>query len=327
MRYQIFQFMKKQKLLLIRKIRYFIVLLILKFKSFKLENSLIILGESRSGTTWLLEILAQAPNTVIHWEPINIRLGVLKGQYNFGRRAYIPEENTDVSYLMLFKDVLTMKRISPWSTRFCKVRKLFKARFVVTKFVKVCLLLPWLVNRFKFKYKPILLLRHPIATAYSQVKTFNKDKLDLKPFKIPQVINNERYEPHVDFINQLSTHLQRQVALWCLNTVPILKHPGHGKDWKVVYYEKILMSPNQELENLNKELGINIPIKSIAFQKASQMAVDQLYKPIPESQLKKWMDLIDSKELECIQKIFDYFDFDLYTIKDFFPNKASETFI
>ena len=44
---------------------------------FKAEEGIVIFSEARGGSTWLMEILNNIPNTVVDWEPLHVNNGVV----------------------------------------------------------------------------------------------------------------------------------------------------------------------------------------------------------------------------------------------------------
>ena len=47
---------------------------ILSAKGFCAEDALVLTGDPRGGTTWLMEILCAWPGTALNWEPLHLSL-------------------------------------------------------------------------------------------------------------------------------------------------------------------------------------------------------------------------------------------------------------
>jgi hypothetical protein len=180
-------------------------------------------------------------------------------------------------------------------------------------------MLAWLVNNFQFKYKPIYLLRHPVAVARSQIRNFFDEQESIEPFEIPDTINSERYRKHLEYLNSLGTRLERQVALWCIHNKSVLNHPDHGKKWIVVYYENVVVNPDKELQKLAKELNLNIPENSIDYQKASRSDYHNEYIADKSVQLSKWKKGLTEDHQKALQQVLDHFEIKEYSAFDIYP--------
>src|SRR4051812_49421745 len=163
---------------------------IIKIKNFQAEQGIIICSEPRGGSTWLMEIFAKLPGSIINWEPLHAENGVVPKEFRWGRMPNIPDNDNTEEYIQLMDDILSMRKISPWTISFCSFQKLLKSKQIITKFVRANRLIPWMTNHFNFRYKPIYLLRHPIPVCISQIKNFQPEAR-LQPFQAPDCINND----------------------------------------------------------------------------------------------------------------------------------------
>ena len=67
---------KQQLIILLDIPNQILIFLIWKSKRFQLQESIIICSETRGGSTWLISILSNIPNTCINWEPLHEKRGV-----------------------------------------------------------------------------------------------------------------------------------------------------------------------------------------------------------------------------------------------------------
>ncbi|HEB62241.1 MAG TPA: hypothetical protein ENI82_03720 [Bacteroidetes bacterium] len=312
------------KIRISRTIRVTLKSFILKIKKFSLNDSILIISSPRGGSTWLTEILNSIDKTIINWEPFHPNYGALSTSINGGDALYVPESQT---YGLLRNDVqeiLKFNKNTKFTLRFLKIKDILSAEIVITKSVRINNLIPWLIKHIDLKRKPIYLLRHPIATAFSHIKAFDEEKT-ISRYIAPNFMHNERFIEHEDYINSLKTKIERQVAIWCLNNIPVIHHPDHGKKWLVVYYENLVMDPEDVTIKLLNEIGINVDMATISkidFKKPSQTDIQQDYKTNSILQLEKWKHWLSDVELDNIQKIFDHFDFLLYSTKSCFPHTS-----
>lgn len=301
--------------------------LFLIFKKFKIEDSIIICGEPRSGTTWLLDLLAKIPHTFTNFEPLHQSYGVVPKKWNWGDRVFIPKEDATIEYYGLIKNILILKSYSKETLRYWmqSISLLLNSKYVITKFVRINLLLPYIVTHFKLKNRPILILRHPIDTCLSQMKAFRH--YTIFPRKIPNSLNNERYLREVDYLQNLTSVLEYNIAIWCINNCPLLEDKETLKKLTLVFYSDLVLNPEKETYKIFSELtcvktsDIDKIISSINFQQASNTDFKKDYIPNPNKQLQKNIDKLTEEEKGRIQKVFDHFNLKLYDAYSVFPKK------
>lgn len=306
-----------------KKVRQKVIVSIIKSKRFKLHKSIIICSYPRSGSTWLTEIFGSIDGMIVNWEPLHVKFGVVPDKYFLGETPslYPNSQNTDV-YEFFFREVLTYKRFNKHSTWYVGAKKVLSSKYVVTKFCRANMLLEWMTQTFEFEYKPILLLRHPIPTVLSILKSWHNDSRDILHFnKLPSTLNNERYREYLDYINGLDTRIEQQVALWCLEHESLLKK--EKVSWQVVFYENILQNPKTELSQIFRSWNFNIFKKNfeqLDFNKTSRSVYykDELKKDT-SLQVEKYLKKIDTKELDGIQKVLDTFEIKVYKAYSPYP--------
>lgn len=303
----------------------------IKGKNFTIDDAIIITSEPRSGSTWLMELFGNLPNCIVNWEPLHVIDGVVPKSDNFGSRPLLTANDDTKRYKKLFIQILTLKLFNAWTGRYISFAKIKTSKYVVTKFVRANSLLPWFTKNLNLKYKPILLMRHPITTCISQLKNFHKvtgaslsePYSEQKMFVPPHCINNERYIKNKDYINSLATPLERQIALWCVNNRDIIIHPER-EGWVTVYYEELLVNPESEIASLLQNLKLPFTAedyKHIDFKKASQSNNRKEFNPDPSVQLESFLQTLNDSYLKKIQNIFDYFEFKNYTAFNAYPIK------
>lgn len=301
------------------------MLLLLKFKKFKVEDSIIICGEPRSGTTWLLDIVSKIPKTCVHWEPFRQENGVVPKKWKWGDRIFIPKEDKNKKYYQLIKGVLSFKIYNKWTIERLSVKSLLKSERIVIKFIRANLLLPYFFQNFNVQNKPILVIRHPIDVSLSKMKAFSYN--NIFPREIPDWLNNNRYFEEADYLQSLTSALEYNIALWCINNCPLLEDEDTISKLNIVFYSDLVLNPEKETRKIFNNLicvkksDIDKIISSINFQKASGTDFKKDYIPNPKKQLQKNIKKLTQEEKERIQNIFDHFNFKLYDAYSVFPKK------
>jgi len=303
------------------KLKPFIINQILRFKRIPVDQNLLIFSDPRGGSIWLMEMLLQIPKTVAIWEPFHVNNGVIPESFKFGWRPYVPEDCSRGDIKSLFTSVLSGENNNVWTIRDSKIVDYLKAEKLIFKFVRINSMLPWLTKNFRFKHKPIYLLRHPVAVALSQIKAFHQNE-SFQQFEIPDVVFNEKYILHQEFLKSLTSPFEKYIAEWCLHNADTIKHSRANKDWIVVYYEDLLVAPQIQLKRIFKELNIelNSGVYSNA-RKPSQMVYKNDFYKESKNQLIKWVDRATASDLEKGEIVLKYFDIKEYSCFNPLPNK------
>ncbi len=298
---------------------------------YKLNNAILIFSEPRGGSTWLMEILDSLPKTIINWEPLHIEQGIVTDKLYLGNFPYIDSNHNSIRYMNLFKKMLTFQTHNIWTTKFVKLRLIWESKYVITKFVRGNQLLPWITTVFRnqFNHRPIYLLRHPISTSMSQLKTFKglnkkealKEMNQKLSFSIPQTLNNKRFIKHKNYLTSLNTRLERQIAIWCINNACLIEQ-NSKKDWIVVYYETLVSEPLKESTRIINELSLGVPtniFESFNFKNPSYTTNHNNTINDTHIQLESIIESLDVIFLERIQKIFDKFGLKIYEANNPYP--------
>lgn len=308
----------------VKKLNYNVLSVVLSFKKFNTENGIIILSEARGGSTWLMEILGNIPNTIFNWEPLHPEKGVVPKKFRWGNRPYLPENDSNPEYKKLMHEILCMKKHSGWTLERNSFSRAIKSETVITKFVRANLLLPWMLQNFRLNSKPIFLLRHPIDTCISHINAFGEMEQIKNKRDIPGWINNERFFQHFDLLKKPISQLEYRIAFWCLNNAWVIQKNFLNK-CIIVYYEDLVMHPEEERKRILIELKRNEmsekAMYSVNLRKASSTNFKNELKTNPEEQLIKNIKNLNSSTKEKIQKIFDHFNFTVYNAFSPFPDK------
>ena len=280
-------------------------------------KAIIICSETRGGSTWLMELLGQIPNSTTLWEPFYPGKGVLPAKFNLGWRPNIEEFDEEPEIKSIIESILRGRLTNRYVLSETTLTKSKQADQLVIKFTRAHLMLPWLTRQFHFHYKPILLLRHPVAVAQSQVRAFAHKSYE--GWRTPDSHKNGIYKVHEPFLNTLQTNLEIQLALWCMHNAIPLSHERNDQDWMVVHYENLLVDPKSELARIKERTGIPIPqLSDEQLSKRSNSDFKGDFKNA-EDQLVKWKAKLSDAELQRLQEILTYFKVDNYSCDHHMP--------
>jgi hypothetical protein len=151
------------------------------------------------------------------------------------------------------------------------------------------------------------------------LQTFVRKNEPVSQYIPPQCRNNQRYIENSAYLNNLTTPLQRNVALWCINNLPVLNNREVLKHLHVVYYEHLLNDPEKEIEQIAKTWNVSLPSKGLNVRKKSKTS-HQAGKAIAvEDQLMRWKNNLPDTELTALQEVLDHYGCTLYSVHSPWP--------
>jgi hypothetical protein len=289
-----------------------------KIKPLPAGKARIIFSETRGGSTWLMELL-QWKGVVTQWEPLNPLFGVIGTKLQFGDRPHLTKEEHMPELVSEFKQVMQGSRFSRWTIKYNKLTSLLQPRYILVKFVRANMLIDWLMNHMEFAVPPVFLIRHPVAVASSQLLTFVRKDEPVAPYEVPTCRNNRRYVENADYLNTLTTPLQRQVALWCINNLPVLNNQVLMKNMHVVYYEHLLRNPISILEGIARAWELELPQAEFDPRKKSKTSHQKGKEIAVEEQLMRWKKNLSENELAALQGVLDHYGCTLYSVHSPWP--------
>ena len=226
--------------------------LLFKKEAFSPEDALIITGTGRSGTTWLADIISSPLGFTAILEPLHLSNKYVR-EVGFSWTPYLPPDTKREDVVTMFRKILSGKTADGFKTIDTHILKIFGSKFFVLKFIRLNRLLPWLLNNFRLKYKPILIIRHPCGVIYSQM---------MHPyFPPPPKINEDdkhlilEFFPHLThYFDESREHILRAIS-WALdNFIPL--HFLNPDEFILVSYEKLVIDPVEEIAKIYKTWGL-----------------------------------------------------------------------
>ena len=301
---------------------------ILSSKKFNINDTIVIAGTPRSGTTWLMEVLSAIPGYTYLYEPINpIWFPKIRG-VGFQSRTYLPPDidwPEGKEYLEKTFTGRVFSLIPPIKFKAQPIMHRILGNKLIVKFVRINRLLPWIAKRFDLRCM-IFIIRHPCAVIASQLKTgfygyfsdsppYHKTSPNLKNLldetaKI-DILDEEVYKR----LKNIKTQEEMLAALWCLDNYIPLSQPK-PYPWTTIAYEKLVKEEKKEVINLFNKIGEkNIPqsvFKSLKEPSMLTLGSDRKVISNTEKQLSKWKKMLSEKQVERILKIVSDFGLDFY---------------
>lgn len=303
--------------------------LMFSHKKFRMEDTVLIAGSPRSGTSWFMEVLGNIPNYVYLFEPLNPKFFHEAGRLKFHSRVYVPASADWREGEEFFKKVFSghfigFQSLYEFTAR--DIMNLLLAKKLLVKSIGINRLLPWISNKFKLN-KIFYIIRHPCAVVASQLNTgwcgyhsTSPPYQDIIP-SIETVVNDalKIKEFHSDFLEKLKNITTREETLavvWCLdNYIPLLYQKSYP--WNIVTYEKLITCGKEELSQLIKKIGVekipNSAIHSLKIPSGLTADNDLYVIARVNDQLSKWKKILSKKQAEAILKIVSDFGLGFYS--------------
>lgn len=276
-------------------------------RNFEPSNNLILCSAPRGGSTWLAELLCQVPRTALLFEPLYLWRKPPFSDLNFTGYQPIPEHADWPAARATFDAVFRGRFVNDWTAHQSSILAFLLAKRMLVKMVRAHAMLPWLIRNFQFRYRPVLLVRHPLAVVASQLR-FGFMRDGFRGFRIPECPFNEHYRKHAEFLLQIRTAEEALAAQWCLaNQVP-LDSPDNDRAWTTVYYEHLLMDPEREIRRIFDGWALPLPHHILnRVRVPSGKTTDARFLSNPERQLDKWRQTFNEGQLERLVAVLDYF--------------------
>jgi hypothetical protein len=235
-------------------------------------HNVIVCGSTRSGTTWLMEILSAGIDTQFDFEPLEpsvhpaVRTLKLRNRYLCPDRTY---ETLDP----VLETIVQGRFVHPYTKGmglhpFHYRRWKFWARNHVIKMVQGHMLLGYLQQRFGCR-RIVLLLRHPFGVIAS-LKRQDWWRSDLEEFldersadlfrdypELQKSVSRATTLLHAGSRSGLSRKIGDTAIRYCLeNYVPIRQHLNRRCSYEILRYEDLAEDPVGRASALCRSLGI-----------------------------------------------------------------------
>ena len=324
------------------------------------DNPIIIAGSARSGTTWVLDVVAESNNLRTVFEPLQPH-GVPEAKH-FGHR-YLKRNSFEPEIKSFMEKVFKGNLHNIWpNTRFlpCRLQpklskmsslnydyhfigryKRFLMRYFeylikyscrrITKFIRANLMLDWLIANFDATI--IFVVRHPGAVTASKISaTKNNPTWDfygidqqniLHQYKYDELLRKDYLEEYHEIFSKKLSPAEGHTLLWCIeNILPL--YGQQKKKYYVFFYEDIVTNPVREYDRMIKIMGLEKkPKRSVIIRPSQQASRELRENSIEENQLTRWMKGFNYQQLSEIDNILKFFKVTTYSA--FEPMPISKT--
>lgn len=282
------------------------------------HRRVLLLGSSRSGTTWLSEVINYDNRYRYIFEPVRHK-HTIKNKL-FKEIPYVPSAPMGAKYHSYFTQLFNGKIHNFWTDSWSPTRY---SRSLLIKEVRINFLLNWLSHSYP-DIKLIFLIRNPYAVVASRLNTnggweeyfvreraiVNKKKL--LSDKQRQLINRRNLAPAEQFF-----------LGWCIeNIIPLQQLPADSQV-KIVFYEDLVLHPQAVLADLFNYLGykpspdlwqiVKNPSKTSSKKRGSKRP----------QYIKSWQRQISPAAIKKLRSHAKVFGVDKLYPDGFMPDKAA----
>jgi len=301
---------------------------ILSHKNLNINDTVLICGSPRSGTTWFEEMMINLLNyTYLHeplhpgWYPESIDAG-----FN-ARSSYIPvgkQNKKAEEYLEKTFKGKTYSFLPNYNINPNLIMNYLSGDKLLVKSVRMNRLLPWITENFELK-KIFLIIRHPCAVVSSQLKSsfigYHSPNPPYDPMfpKTKNIIEdasniNELNQRIIKKLNGIKSKEEILAAAWCLDAYVPINYKD--KKWTTIFYEDYVKSPkeivNKIIDDNNFKIPKNFDIDNVNKPSMSVMEKNKKTVTKTDKQLSKWKKNLSEKQIKNILKVVSDFELNIY---------------
>lgn len=314
----------------------------------------LIVGSGRSGTTWLLDVLADANGLRPVFEPLNADTSTLgrmsahaylsrdsewdelKGLFSAAANGALSSMWTDYRFkpdrLHLeskhFRSTSELKALlHSWkelAKRFATYREKRARTGTLVKCIRANLMLDWVHANFDARI--LFVLRHPGAVVESRLRFAEHwDPFPLlEKYRNDAALMNGPLEAQATCLDRNFTRAEALTAIWCIeNLVPAAQAASNG--YLIAFYEELLDRPEVEWPRVVNGLGLDTVPSGRLLAKPSQQAAVQL-RPGSAAHADysedygRWQTFVTSDNLAQIDSVLQAFGVMFYSAFELRPD-------
>ena len=276
---------------------------------------IVVAGSGRSGTTWLLDLLAMQRSIRPVFEPLHFK-NVPKTRHLWG--LYLREDETHEPLETFLSKVFYHRPDRAWfSWMTCRVdwdtpiwnrptayrhgMKHWRPQATrrAIKFIKASLMLPWMQRRFPSKL--IYITRHPCAVLSSR-KEMGWGGNPHRFLEQPHLAEDYLAE-HQEWIEEAGESLFKKLTLvWCIENMVPQRQIDNGElavHW--LTYEDLVSRPDETIWNLLNFIGCPPENRDSLIARAVSSLAPQ------KEGLSKWKERLDQGQIQYIRESAERF--------------------
>jgi len=272
-----------------------------------INNTIIVAGVGRSGTTLLAETINYDNKFRLMFEPFNKYKVKALSEMNY--RLYIPHLNNNIKLKEKYYKILSGDIRNKWVDQYNK--KYFCVKRII-KEIRINQSLKWI--KINFPEIPIVyIVRHPCAVTLSKLRL--KWDNHLNEYMSQEDLLNDHLKPYIDIINSAETSYEKHFMMWCIENSIVL-NSFKKEEIFIIFYEYLITDPVKSIKKLYKHLNLNFNNKIIdTLSKPSLQANPQSAISRAKNIINDWTNYVDDKQKQYTRNILNEYNLDqLYTL-------------
>jgi Sulfotransferase family len=280
------------------------------------QNTVILAGSARGGTTWIAELLNFDNSYRMIFEPFfPSHVPLCRA---FAKQQYLRPEDDDPTFLNPIRTIVSGQLRNGWSDHIN--RQPFPRRRLI-KEIRANLLLRWIKSHFP-EIPLILLLRHPCAVVSSRLRMGWKS--DLSIFLEQASLMSDFLSPFKAAMENSVSRLEKHLYDWCVQTYVPMRQFKHDQI-HLAFYENFCAQPRAEVARLFAFLKRPLDERLFTEVERPSSRTNRPGRKLPsrEALVAGWQDSFSTQELKQVRDILGSFGLDSIYGEDGMPDLAA----
>lgn len=293
------------------------------------KKNIFLFSTPRSGSTWLMELIASQPGFKYYDEPLNIRRNNVQNTNFFDNwdklLAGSEREDIIISYLKKL-EANKVKCMNP--PPFRRNHSFFTTR-IIFKIHEI----EHLINKIRdcLNAEIIFLLRHPIATTTSRHVFPRLEYFVESEYYKKTYFSNEQIK-FIDYMYKNGNTIEKGILSWCFQNFLPLNYLDH-KNWIIITYEEIILNPYKTCKMLFNKLSLtkldkmlnrmSLPAANIDLSTKETISImkERNEEDRKRKLIKKWRNKVSEEKKDKLFEILSVFNIDTYCKDKFIANE------
>lgn len=289
------------------------------------KPDIIIFATPRSGSTFLMELLAAQPGMKIFDEPLNANYPQCRrelGVETWEELTIMPDRER--KYRHFFGGLINNRIKDLNRPLWAKYGRLFTNRVTIKNIHGGKDMLPWFAETLRVQI--LILLRHPIPTVLSHRKFPRLPYLLRQPGH--RKLFTEREIAYAEDIIASGTKIEQGTLDWCLEVGAMFRNPC--PEATIITYEDLTVFPEESFAYLRERLDLlllgNVRALAARASVSTEQSDDETRRFFADGGtgdrtflISRWTKRIGSDEIKRAFEILDFFKLDQYRPDDLFP--------
>jgi hypothetical protein len=266
------------------------------------QQSILVAGTARSGTTWLGDLIASQIPCRVLFEPFNPDLVPEYSSFHYFQ--YLKQGIKNQEFYEFAWSVFTGEIHNRWIDR--QNERIF-SKYRLIKEIRANLALKWIHDNFP-EVPKVFIMRHPCAVVLSRMELGWATDDDIKTFLSQVDLIEDHLGSYMDTIHNAKTDEEKHAIIWCVSNLVPLKQFKPG-ELQIVYYENLCTQPKIELPDVFNAIGLGKAVKVMdTINQPSQTTRSNSAVIQGTDKITNWKKKLSSVQITNILRIVEAFE-------------------